>query len=263
MQTQAKRFLPRSSSIWTRAVPVLLLLLLCSVSGYAQDAQPPMGPGGPVSGMGPGMNGGIGAWLPGARGVLGTVTASTPSSLILRLDSGEIYTVNFSANTRVLQQPARPERRNGQAATRPRMEPIAASSIHVGDAITAVGDVDDAAKAVGAVAIIRLDPARAAELKTMEANYGKTWLAGDITAIHGTQITILGAVDRKPHVVTVDDGTSFRRMRESITLMDLQTGATIRAAGSGTANQFLATEIRVMPSRRRQPAAPTAAGAAR
>lgn len=255
MQTHATKYFLRFNSARAGAVPVILLLLLCPLFGHAQDAQQQMGPGG----RGAGMGAGIGAWLPGARGVLGTVTASTPSSFSLRLDSGDIYTVNFSPNTRILQQPARPERRSGQSEMRPRMEPIEASSIHAGDALTAVGAVDDTAKTVGAVAIIRLNPARAAELKAMEANYGKTWLAGDITAINGTKITILGAVDRKPHIVTVDENTSFRRMRDSITLMDLQTGSTIRVAGSETGDLFTATEIRVMPSRRREGGAPASA----
>lgn len=254
MQTRATKYFRPENRPRRIAIFVLILLFACSVFVRAQRAQPQMGAD---------TGAGIGAWLPGARGVLGTVASSTASSFSLRLDSGEVYTVNFSANTRILQQPARPNKKDRAQQMRPRMEPIEASAIHAGDALTAVGAVDDAAKTVGAVAIIRLDPERAAELKTMEANYGRTWLAGEITAIDGTRITILGAVDRKPHILTVDENTSFRRMRESITLMDLQTGATIRAAGSGTANQFLATEIRVMPSRRRQPAAPTAAGAAR
>ena len=238
----------------------LLLVPLILATCWPQSIAQVGSPGGAIgSGQGP-RGAGMGAWLPGARGVFGTVTAANTSSFTIRLDNGSTYAIQFSANTRILQQPARPSRVAQREGEPPQMQSIQASAIHPGYAITAIGEVDDIAKSVGAVAIVRLDPQRAAELKTMEANYEKTWLAGSVTAIQGTQITILGMVDRVPHDVSVDENTSFRRLRESITLADLQPGEEIRIAGAAKGKTFVATEIRVMPSRRRNGPGRSAAG---
>jgi hypothetical protein len=75
---------------------------------------------------------------------------------------------------------------------------IKASDIKVGDVIRVMGDVDAAAKAVTASALLQLDPATVQQMRQMEANFGKTWLAGTVTAIDGTKITLTGAMDNAP-----------------------------------------------------------------
>ncbi len=132
------------------------------------------------------------------------------------------------------------------------MHTIEASNIHPGDTITAIGEVDDVGKSVGSVVIVRLSRARAARLRKLEASYGKTWLAGSITAVQGQQITILGAVDRMPHTITVDGSTTYQYLREPVAFTDLHPGEMIRIAGAGQNGEFSARKIRVMPSHRRQ-----------
>ena len=44
----------------------------------------------------------------------------------------------------------------------------------------------------GAVFILQLDPERARQARELQAAYGKTWLAGRITSIDGTKITVDG-----------------------------------------------------------------------
>lgn len=204
----------------------------------------------------------LGAWIPGARGVLGTVTASDASTLTLKLENGSLYTVHFDANTRILQQPPRRKHPSPDHATRPRMKSIPASDLHPGDLLTAVGQVDDTARSVGAVAIVRLDPTRVPELKSLEASYGKTWLAGSVTSMQGAQITVLGLVDRVPHTVTTDANTSIHLMRDSIALSDLKPGDIIRITGVPSGNSFHASRIRVMPAHHRRDIRPTTHGAA-
>ncbi len=193
----------------------------------------------------------LGAWLPGARGILGTATAIDPSTLTLKLENGSLYTVHFNANTRILQLPRRPRHPAPDEATRPHMKSIAPSDLHPGDILTAMGDVNDTTRSVGAVAIVRLDPARVARLKTFETSYGKTWLAGSITSIQGTQITVLDLVNRTSITVTTDPQTSIHHLRDSIALADLKPGDLIRIAGATDGPTFHATRIRVMPARRR------------
>jgi hypothetical protein len=77
----------------------------------------------------------------------------------------------------------------------------------------------------------------------MEANYGKTWLAGRITGIKDTTITIEGMLDHTPHSIVVDENTSFRQRRDSITLADIQPGEQLRAEGAVKGGVFLATTV--------------------
>ena len=49
---------------------------------------------------GPGMGG-----FAGGRGILGTVTEITPNHYMLKTDAGELYTVHYSVNTRIMKQP--------------------------------------------------------------------------------------------------------------------------------------------------------------
>ena len=137
------------------------------------------------------------------------------------------------------------------------MKSIAPSDLHPGDLLTAMGDVNDTARSVGAVAIVRLDPARVAQLKTFETSYGKTWLAGSITSIQGTRITVLDLVNRTPFTVTTDPQTSIHHLRDSISLSELKPGDLIRIAGAADGNNFHATRIRVMPARRRRDIRPS------
>jgi len=44
---------------------------------------------------------------------------------------------------------------------------------------------------VGAVVVLQLDPERAKQIREMEANFGKTWLMGKVTAINETKSAFL------------------------------------------------------------------------
>ncbi len=238
------RFFGHASFLQTLGIALFLL----PGAARAQQASPAIPPG-------PSSAYSAADWLAGARGLMGTVVDVSASSLRLRLQSGSVYTIHFGPNTHILQsktspgEPASPYAGSPQAKphARPRMEPIAASTIHPGDTVGAVGDVEDAAKSVGAVLIVRLHPEQAQELRSMEARYGKSWLAGEITAIHGNAITLAGILDSHPQILIVDTQTIIQSRRERITLDDLKTGEIIRAAGRPSADGFLARRIRVLP----------------
>jgi hypothetical protein len=211
---------------------------------------------------------GGGEFPAGARGMLGEVTAVAADHYTIKNDSGEVYTVHFSVNTRILKQPAGGGRRmnagssansgsRGQASQdsqdnqtpRTPPTPLKPSDIKVNDVITAGGEIDTPNKSIGAIFIMQVDPERAKEMRAMEANYGKTWLAGRITAIDGTKITIDGMVDHAPHSIEVDENTSFKQRRDSITLADIKPGEQLRAEGAVKAGTFLATTINAMAPR--------------
>jgi hypothetical protein len=126
------------------------------------------------------------------------------------------------------------------------------TDIKVGDIITAGGEMDETGKSIGAVFIAQVDPERAKEMREMQANYGKTWLAGRVTGIDGTTITIDGLVDHTKHAIEVDENTSFRKRRDSITLADIQPGAQLRAEGALQGSVFRATTVTAMEPRNRE-----------
>jgi hypothetical protein len=82
-------------------------------------------------------------------------------------------------------------------------------------------------------------------MREMEANFGKTWLMGKVTAIDGTKITLTGTVDNAPHSVVADENTTFRKRRDPITLADIQVGDTVRADGALKDGVFTATAVNV------------------
>ncbi len=200
---------------------------------------------------GNGMGGGM------RRGVMGTVTAVAADHYTIKTDAGELYTVHFSADTRMMKQPAGMRgsgggggeqgwggygRNNGDRTPPPQIKP---TDIKIGDMIRAAGDVDASAKSVDAMRVTLLDAETAERMHEMDANFGKTWLAGKVTAIQGTTITLAGELDNAPHSVVADENTTFRRRRDPVTLADIQVGDTIRVEGALKAGIFTATAVNV------------------
>jgi len=79
------------------------------------------------------------------------------------------------------------------------------------------------------VVVLLIDPERAKQMSEMQANFGKTWLQGKVTAIDGVKVTVMSAIDNSAHVIRADENTTFRKRREPITLADIQVGDSIRA----------------------------------
>jgi hypothetical protein len=224
-----------------RSLALVLLVATLGVAAQCQSAAQDSPPT-PADG-GQGRRGGW-AGMGAGRGVLGTVTEAAADHYTIKTESGDIYTIHFSANTRIIKAP---ERRRGQgddAGTPPQQ--LKPADIKVGDAITVGGEVDAAAKSVGAVFIALIDPERAKQMQEMEANFGKTWLMGKVTAIDGVKVTIQGGPGNASHAFVADDNTTFRKHREPITLGDVQVGDAIRVEGAVKNGAFVAATVAVM-----------------
>jgi hypothetical protein len=231
-----------------------VLALTLTAAASAQEA-PATSPGrqSPIQsgGQGQGGRGGRGGWgggmLGGGRGLMGTVTAVAADHYTIKTDTGETYTIYYSVNTRILKQVAGTwQRAQGEGGERTPPQTIKSTDIKVGDAIAAMGETDPAAKSVGAVTVIQIDPERAKQMREMQANYGKTWLAGKVTAIDGVKVTILGMNDNTAHSFVADENTTFRKRREPITLGDIQVGDAVRVEGAVKDGAFLATTVNAM-----------------
>jgi hypothetical protein len=213
-----------------------------------------------------GGRGGMGGGMMG-RGIEGTVTEVAADHYTIKTYTGELYTIHYSANTRFLKQPpggagrgqgggqgGYQGRGQGGGGGMNRMLPIKSTDVKVGDAVAAAGQIDATAKSVGAVAVVEMDPARAKELQQLEANYGKTWLQGKVTAINDTSVTIMGSVDNAAHTFMADENTVFRKQRDPVTLADIQVGDMVRVEGASSDAGFTATTVNVMPAQGNGPA---------
>ncbi len=120
------------------------------------------------------------------------------------------------------------------------------TDIKVGDIIQVRGQMDEAAKSVPAMFIVELDPERVAQMREMNANFGKTWLMGKVTAIDGTKVTVTGSLDNVPHSFVADENTTFRQRRDPITLADIQVGDMVRAEGALKDGVFVAASVNSM-----------------
>lgn len=233
----------------TRHLTAIVFVLSFCAGAFAQDSSPAPASGqNPTQGPGGGRQGRRGGWgaMGEGRGVMGTVTEAAADHYTVKTESGEIYTVHFSVNTRIVKAAERPRGQGqGEAGGTP-PQAIKPSDIKVGDAITAGGEVDPAAKSVGAVFIALIDPERAKQMREMEANFGKTWLMGKVTAMDGVKVTVQGGPGNAAHSFVADENTTFRKRREPITLGDVQVGDSVRVEGAVKDGTFVATAVVVM-----------------
>lgn len=242
-----------------RYVPAFVFAIVLAAGAYAQDAGSAPQAGQNTGQDGAGGNGqrggrGFGGMGTMGRGLVGTVTEAGGDHYTIRTEQGDVYTVHFSADTRVMRQPPGMQGQGGNRAggmsrggfgggARP--EEIKTTDIKVGDVINAMGQVDATGKTVGATRIMLVDPEMAKRMAEMEANFGKTWLQGRVTAIDGVKITITGTLDNAAHTVVADENTTFRKRREPVTLADIQVGDMVRADGALKDGAFTATSVDV------------------
>lgn len=195
------------------------------------------------------------------RGVLGTVTEATSDHFTIKTEAGDLYTIHYSVNTRIMKGGG--GRRNQADTDMPIAPPqaIKGSDIKIGDVIGASGDVDANTKSVGAILIFQIDPERAKQMREMQANYGKTWLMGRVTAINDAKVTLQGGPDNASHTFTADENTTFRKHRDPITLADILIGDMVRAEGAIKNGSFVASTVTIMgqpPQRTGQESGPPA-----
>jgi hypothetical protein len=227
-----------------RLIATVLLGIAFTAALFAQDATAPSSGLTPRAG-GQSRRGGWGGGM-GGNGIAGTVTAVAADHYSIQTDSGESYTIHFSVNTRILKQSIQRGQGGAEGRGGNPPQPLKATDIKVGDAIGAMGEVDAAAKSVGAAVIVQIDPERAKEMRAMQASFGKTWLMGKVTAINDAKVMLQSSVDNAAHAFVADENTTFRKRREPITLADVQVGEMVRVEGAVKDGVFVAASVVVM-----------------
>ncbi len=233
----------------TGTVSAIVFGLALCCAAYAQDAtQPP--PAAQTQGMPQGGWHGQHPGMGGMHGLEGTVTEAAADRYTVKTEAGDVYTVHFSANTRIINAPQMHRMTDEPGETnRPAPAPpsqLKPDAIAAGDMVAVMGEIDPSAKTVGAVVIMKMDPERAREMRQMHANYGKTWLQGRVTAVSGVKVSLLGIMDNAEHTFVADENTTFRKRREPITLADVAVGDTMRVEGAIKNGTFVASSVIVM-----------------
>jgi hypothetical protein len=154
-----------------------------------------------------------GAAFAGGQLVRGTVTAATADHLTVKTETGDVYQVSLSANTRLTKD----------------RQPVKATDIKVGDGVGAMGVLDAPTKTVHAVFVGVID---AEQVKKARENMGKTYITGKVTAIDmdALKVTIMRP-DGVSQVIGVDEQTSFKKGGRGMAAM--ASGAPMEM-GSGT-----------------------------
>lgn len=150
---------------------------------------------------------------PQGRIVRGTITATAADHLTLKTESGDVFQVVVTTNTRLTKD----------------RQPVKLADIHSGDGAGAMGVIDAPTRTVHAVALFVVD---AAEVKKLRDDMGKTYISGKVTAIDELELTIhrQDGVNQK---IAVDEGTSFRKGGRRAGMMIQGDGASGLGAGQG------------------------------
>lgn len=198
---------------------VAILLALC-VAGWAQgpDNAPPSDQ--PQAGQQQGQWGrGGGRHGPG---VAGTITAISGNVITVKTMDGSTAQVNITDQTRF-----RKQRQDAKL-----------TDLKVGDNIFARGQKSSDGSVQAEM--VAVPP------QGMQANFregmGKNFIMGEIKSISGTQIEI-ARPDGQTQTIAVDENTSFKKDRESVTLADFKAGDRVFGRGEVKNNVFVAATL--------------------
>ncbi len=165
--------------------------------------------------------------------VAGTITAISADSMMLKTFDGRAATVKLSDSTRY----------------RKDMQEAKLSDFKVGDTVFVRGEkTGEDAYTAAAVMSRSMAATMGMPPEQFKEKMGKEFVAGEIKSIDGLKLTI-ARVDGQTQTITVDENTSFRKGRESVTLADLSPGDRVFARGALKDGVFVPSEVRVAMSR--------------
>jgi Domain of unknown function (DUF5666) len=224
-----------------RCVAVLLLLaapLLCSAQTGDQPAasdkpaSPDVQPRREGRGMRPG------------QGVAGTIGEIKPDGFTVKIMQGKTVTVKVTSETRF--------RKGRQDAKLADFKP--------GDVVMVGGEATGQDTWTARFVASRPGVSEG-DMQALREGMGKQFIAGEVKAIDGTKLTI-ARPDGQTQTIEVDENTSFRKGRDSITLPDIKVGDRVfgrghlNSAGVFVPTTFNVGDMRMMMGGERQPTAP-------
>lgn len=196
-----------------RNLIIVAALLVSTSFGWAQAA--PDGSPGQIGG-----NGQARQWQRGP-GVSGTITAVDGGKITVKTPDGQTAQVGTSPETQF----------------RKDRQPAALADFKVGDQIFVRGEPKDGVWQAQMVAARAGGPGG-----DFRDAMGKRFIAGEVKAINGTRLTVLRP-DGATQEITVDENTSFRKDKESITLADVKVGDHVFGRGELKNDVFVPAEL--------------------
>src|SRR5215467_6313983 len=197
-----------------KSLLICFLMSLCFASAFAQSQNEERGPG----------------RMPPGDTVAGKVT-SVGNGLITvaPLNGGAPVTVKVSDNTRIFKD----------------RQPVKLSEIKVDDTVFARGQLNGNnldAFMLGVVNPEMLQRFQQGGMQFNREDLGKKFIAGEVKGINETKLTI-ARPDNQNQDIEVDENTSFKRGRESITLADIKVGDFVRGQGELKDGIFVPKEL--------------------
>ncbi len=196
----------------------LTVLLIASVFSLAQTATP-TSPSSPAQQEPPRRGEGRQGFA--GRGVGGEIKNINGDTITLTVRDGGTATVKVSSDTRFM--------KDGQAAK--------LSDFKTGDRVMvrgeSTGDNTWKAEIVGTPHMGMGGPGGQVggmNMERLREGLGKEFIAGEVKSIDGTKLTVHGP-DGKDYVAEVDENTSFRKGRESITFPDIKVADHVMGRG--------------------------------
>jgi len=224
-----------------RSFAVLLLLaapLLCSAQTSDQPAtsDKPASPQVRPRREGRGMRQG--------QGIAGTIGEIRPDGFTVKTLQGKTVTVKVTSETRF-----RKDRQDAKLA-----------DFKPGDMVMVGGEPagNDAWKARFVASRQGIGEG---DMLALREGMGKQFIAGEVKAIDGTKLTI-ARPDGQTQTIEVDENTSFRKGRDSITLPDIKVGdrvfgrGQLNSAGVFVPTTFNVGDMRMIMGGERQPRPP-------
>lgn len=150
------------------------------------------------------------------QGIGGTISEINRDSFTVKTMEGKTVTVKVTSETRF--------RKDRQQAKLADFKP--------GDMVMVGGE--PAGEGVWTARFVASrTPGQGPDMQALREGMGKQFIAGEVKAVDGTKLTI-ARVDGQTQNIEVDENTSFRKGRESITLPDIKVGD--RVFGRGALN---------------------------
>lgn len=179
--------------------------------------------------------------MPG-NGVAGKVTSISKDSLVITpLAGGDPVTIKIGSDTRLMKD----------------RQPAKVDDIKAGDVVFARGELSGASMNARMVGVVPPDMVerfqqgggpggfqRGPGAGFNREDMGKKFVAGEVKAINETKLTI-ARPDGQTQDIQVDENTSFRRGKESITFPDIKVGDFVRGPGELKDNVFVAKELMI------------------
>jgi len=188
--------------------------------------------------------------MPPGENVVGKVTAVNKDSLVVApMTGGDPVTVKLGENTRVMKD----------------RQPVKQDEIKTDDVVFARGDLKNNVMQAAIVSIVNPEMIQRFQqgggpVQFNREDLGKKFIMGEVKAINETKLTI-ARPDGQTQDIEVDENTSFRRGRESITLPDIKAGDFVRGRGEVKNGTFVPQELIVgRPQMRIMMAGPGAEG---